>query len=325
MLQSKTGIQLSSSDLDENPACPFHPAQSLEWTDSAHICKSDRIPLKPGIDYLRIELSILGLTAWELIWEGDQLLLGFVESNWAKITTPGGDIEKLDTGTWFRTSGNKLRIDRCSSKSVRLHLILCSRQTTEQLLLLDPDNQHPVLSEYAQKGGNIPLHGGQMNSTSQSVAKQITQLRPNTIRDRLQLEAHALTWIAETLHQTVDAAAHANSAINANDRDAIQRIADAIKDAPGEEYSLQELCDIGRINEHKLKSAFKALYGKTAFSYLREIRMECAARLLQEDRLSVIQVANEVGYSNASHFARAFKEQHQLLPKAYQCLHRLKA
>jgi AraC-like DNA-binding protein len=53
--------------------------------------------------------------------------------------------------------------------------------------------------------------------------------------------------------------------------------------------------------------------------------MDYAAGLLRDDRLSVIQVANEVGYSNASHFARAFKDRHQLLPKAYQCLHRLSA
>jgi AraC-like DNA-binding protein len=51
--------------------------------------------------------------------------------------------------------------------------------------------------------------------------------------------------------------------------------------------------------------------------------MNHAAELLKNDRLSVIQVANEVGYSNASHFARAFKDRHGLLPKAYQCLQRL--
>ena len=72
-----------------------------------------------------------------------------------------------------------------------------------------------------------------------------------------------------------------------------------------------------------LVSAFKEIVGSTAFTFLREVRMDYAAQLLKDDRHSVIQVANEVGYSNASHFARAFKNRHGLLPKAYQCLHRL--
>ena len=85
---------------------------------------------------------------------------------------------------------------------------------------------------------------------------------------------------------------------------------------------MAELCQLSGLNEHKLKSAFKRIHGKTTFGYLRELRMDYAASLLKQDRLSVIQVANEVGYSNASHFARAFKERHGLLPKAYQCLYR---
>lgn len=324
MRKNHTGIELSGDEFVNNPACPFHPAQNIEWTDSAYQCSAVRIALKPGLDYIRIQLGTKGHLPWRLNWQNDRLLLGFVESNWAKVHSTNDDIEKLEAGNWFRASGTQLSIDRCSSKQVQLHLVLCSRDTTRQLIELDPENQHPALHQFADNNQHINLRSGQMNPDANSIAKQITQLKSNTLRDRLKIEANLLNWIAETLHQSATAAAAANSTINAHDRDAIGRITQAMREAPGEEYSLQELCEIGHINEHKLKSAFKSIHGKTAFSYLREVRMHYAAELLQADRLSVIQVANEVGYSNASHFARAFKEQHQLLPKAYQCLHRLK-
>lgn len=90
----------------------------------------------------------------------------------------------------------------------------------------------------------------------------------------------------------------------------------------GEEHSLQDLSRRFYINEFKLKRDFKALFGKTVFGYLRETRMKHASRLLLEGDRGVTEVCIEVGYSNPSHFARAFKEYSGLLPKAYQCIHR---
>ena len=162
-----------------------------------------------------------------------------------------------------------------------------------------------------------------MKSTALACSQLIAKSSSDSIKDRLQLEANALTWIAEILSQSKDANQAFIAGINANDRDAIKSITDAMEQDPSKEFTMDDLCRIGGINEHKLKSAFKYIHGKTTFSYLREVRMDYAAELLREDRLSVIQVANEVSYSNASHFAKAFKERHKLLPKAYQCLYRL--
>jgi len=164
-----------------------------------------------------------------------------------------------------------------------------------------------------------------MNQTASALAQRVSTTQAAGLKGRLHMESSALAWIAEVLSQSEQASRPTSNTLNADDRDAILRIGDQMQQNPGYEYSLQELCQLSGLNEHKLKSAFKLVYGKTTFSYLRESRMELAARLLRDDRLSVIQVANEVGYTNASHFARAFKERHQLLPKAYQCLHRTQA
>ena len=51
---------------------------------------------------------------------------------------------------------------------------------------------------------------------------------------------------------------------------------------------------------------------------MQEARFEVAAQLLRESDKQVIEVAYAVGYSDPSHFARAFKRLAGVSPKVYQ-------
>lgn len=62
------------------------------------------------------------------------------------------------------------------------------------------------------------------------------------------------------------------------------------------------------INECKLKSGFKAQFGKTVFGYIQELRMEFARQLLAQQSSSISHVADKLGYRNANHFSTAFKK-----------------
>ncbi|HEX8089322.1 MAG TPA: helix-turn-helix transcriptional regulator, partial [Blastocatellia bacterium] len=52
--------------------------------------------------------------------------------------------------------------------------------------------------------------------------------------------------------------------------------------------------------------------------YHINLRMEEARRLLRETKMSVIDVALEVGYANPSHFARLFRRETGLSPSDYR-------
>nr|WP_240343842.1 AraC family transcriptional regulator [Paenibacillus sp. SYP-B3998] len=78
--------------------------------------------------------------------------------------------------------------------------------------------------------------------------------------------------------------------------------------------SLIELSRIVGLNDYKLKIGFKDEYGKSAFSYLRDKRMEKAFSLLQSGAISVSRVSVMVGYANFSHFAEAFRKQFGVRP-----------
>ncbi|NJO82726.1 MAG: helix-turn-helix transcriptional regulator [Blastochloris sp.] len=76
------------------------------------------------------------------------------------------------------------------------------------------------------------------------------------------------------------------------------------------------------INDHKLKRGFRELFGTTVFGYLRAQRMEVAQHLLQQRHLSVGEVAQSVGYINASKFAAAYRRHFGRSPKSSAVEHK---
>lgn len=71
-------------------------------------------------------------------------------------------------------------------------------------------------------------------------------------------------------------------------------------------------------NRLKLNQGFHQAYGTTPFKYLRACRLNQARRLLMTTDMPVESVAAAVGYSSRNHFAKAFRRQTGLNPKAFQ-------
>lgn len=85
-----------------------------------------------------------------------------------------------------------------------------------------------------------------------------------------------------------------------------------------EEIKLSELIVKMGTNRNKLNDAFKTTYGITVFAWLHEQRMALARTLLETTTLSVLQVGDQVGYSDSNNFSTAFKREHKLSPKQYR-------
>lgn len=321
--QTDTGIDLFSIEAAEEVSCPFQAAQILKWKHANTDFFAQRIVIKQGLNFISLEIRLEGPIPLKINFGQDLMVLGYVKSGWAKSNQSGNELEKLEPGQWFHYSNSNFCIDRTSPSAVSIDLFLCTRTLLNRLLQLGSDEIYTALKCFTSGSGNVPFNSGPMSAATFEIAQKISNSNRNGLRYRLQLEANALSWMAEALSLSQLARKKNDRSLSAYDRDAIEKIMQQIKEDPGREYSISELSSIGGINQHKLKSAFKTIYQQTAFSLLRQVRMDHAAQLLKSDRLSVIEVANEVGYSNASHFARAFKERHSLLPKAYQCLYRL--
>ena len=79
--------------------------------------------------------------------------------------------------------------------------------------------------------------------------------------------------------------------------------------------TIHELSHICATNESKLKKSFKRVYKTTIYSYIQKLRLEEANLLLKEQRLSIKEVANRVGYNHQGHFSKLFFQNYGVYPK----------
>ena len=63
---------------------------------------------------------------------------------------------------------------------------------------------------------------------------------------------------------------------------------------------------------------FKELTGKSFSQYLIDYRLEIAARQLVETTDKIIDLAENVGFHNASYFSRAFQSKYGETPSTYR-------
>lgn len=82
--------------------------------------------------------------------------------------------------------------------------------------------------------------------------------------------------------------------------------------------ALTELARQAGLSETSLKRGFRQVYGTTVFGYLRSQRMARARTLLASGEATVLEAAAQVGYSNPSNFAAAFRQEFGLNPKEFQ-------
>ncbi|CDI48974.1 transcriptional regulatory protein [Clostridium tetani 12124569] len=69
-----------------------------------------------------------------------------------------------------------------------------------------------------------------------------------------------------------------------------------------------------------MQEEFKNVIGCTVYEYIKKVRMEKAKYLLKSTNMSVLEIANEIGYENPSKFANAFKEYNNVTPLKYRKL-----
>jgi len=80
---------------------------------------------------------------------------------------------------------------------------------------------------------------------------------------------------------------------------------------------LSKLARVAGVSPSRLKILFKQVFGRPIYNYYQQFRMQEAARLLKEKRLSVAEVGYQLGFSNISHFGRLFEQHTGLKPKKY--------
>ncbi|AMR33624.1 hybrid sensor histidine kinase/response regulator [Mucilaginibacter sp. PAMC 26640] len=82
-------------------------------------------------------------------------------------------------------------------------------------------------------------------------------------------------------------------------------------------FSVEELARHLNLSRVSLYKKLLTLTGKTPVDCIRTIRLKRAVQLLEKSKLSIANVAYEVGFNNAAYFAKVFREEYGILPSEY--------
>ena len=106
--------------------------------------------------------------------------------------------------------------------------------------------------------------------------------------------------------------------VKGNDEQLMERIMKAVNKNLGDsDFSVEMLTQEVGISRAQLHRKMKEMTGLSTSEFIRNIRLEQAARLLKEQKINVTQVAYTVGFSNLAHFSTIFRKHFGVSPSEY--------
>lgn len=106
--------------------------------------------------------------------------------------------------------------------------------------------------------------------------------------------------------------------VKGNDDTLMERVMKSVnKNMDDSDFSVEQLCQDVGISRTQLHRKMKEITGVSTSEFIRNLRLEQAARLLREGKINVTQVAYAVGFNNSAHFSTVFKKHFGMSPSEY--------
>lgn len=91
----------------------------------------------------------------------------------------------------------------------------------------------------------------------------------------------------------------------------------AIASLPLRELGLERVAELVGMNSQRLSRTFKELFGLRFVEYSTGLRIAAAKVALEEEEVTVEELCRRLGWTDAAHFTKVFKERTGLTPKAF--------
>lgn len=135
---------------------------------------------------------------------------------------------------------------------------------------------------------------------------------------QLQIESKALELVTEAL-DFLDLDQAGTSGLRPDEFRRVSRLKAFLDSGKADQLDLPSIAQHAGCNANTLQQWFRHAYGQTVFDYLRESRLRRAARLLEQDGISVAQAAEVAGYTSQGNFSTAFRRCFGICPKQMRC------
>ena len=103
-----------------------------------------------------------------------------------------------------------------------------------------------------------------------------------------------------------------------HDQERLQIMLSYIQEHAAEKISLEQIASSAVVSTRECLRCFKRGMDETPYEYLMEYRIGIARRMLRQSNASVLDIANESGFSNGAYFAKIFKRSTGKTPLQYR-------
>lgn len=152
------------------------------------------------------------------------------------------------------------------------------------------------------------------------LVREMWSLEITRSRDLVQAEALAMMILCEVVSMLEDAHDDSTNLCRLSDVDVrcLRKARDLIRSRYTPPPTIGEIARAVGISATKLKSGFKALFGKSISQYGNELRMGRALEMLRKSDIPILLVAEALGYEYQNSFTVAFRRYFNVLPKDYR-------
>ena len=186
---------------------------------------------------------------------------------------------------------------------------LCKKISTDERTA-----QIPVILLTAMTGEGAELNGLRTGAIDYVIKPFNFELLLSRIRNIL---AHTAT-VKKTYQRQVQAVP-ATLEIESADETFIKNVLEYIEKNMGNpDFSVGELSTQFHSSRSTFYKRLLLLTGKTPIEFIRHIRLQRAAELLEKSQLTVAEIAYTVGFNNPKIFSQYFKEEFNRIPSAYR-------
>lgn len=185
----------------------------------------------------------------------------------------------------------------------------------------DDLGNHPLLENLPKKihvPGDSSYNTQWLDSAVGFIAHEATKLEPGAyaIINRL-----SEIMLIQVIRATLAAAKEPIPFLSAFTDSRINRVLSAIHANPAEDWSVERLGQLVNMSRSSFSNRFTELASITPLQYVIFVRLQRASHLLIETAISLIAVAESVGYQSEAAFSQAFKKQYGMRPGEFRRIH----
>jgi AraC-like DNA-binding protein len=199
-----------------------------------------------------------------------------------------------------------------AGSNVRRLLIFCSHELAAQYL---PREIFDKLSVFARENSlnENPLF---INLSHRTMLKELFEMKENDPLAPIRMLSGIIHLIEKFLFSFLRQEQTAlPRTVKKNDLESMQHVEQILSSRLEGFPSLESLAHEVFMSTSKLKNLFKQVYGHTLYDYYNKSRLQRAKDLLITGQCSIKQAGSEIGFSNLSHFAKAFRKEFGILPR----------